>query len=108
MRIWFRRLFWHLVDILSMLALPPEKERALEFGNSLPDELNPLKTAIRLLKESARRFREWLWFLKAARCYFGYWLRNLASSICARSRLLLHISAAQQARWSDAKNGLVY
>ena len=96
MKVLIRRQLARLVDILSMLEHSPEKGCVWGLNRNLPTESSGLKTAIRLLKESAKSFRESFLFLQASRRCFARCLRNLANSIAQRNPFRGHIFAARQ------------
>ena len=92
----FKRMAWRLVDILSKLELPPEKGCVWGLNTNLPTESTQLKTAIRLIIQSAKCCRESFVFLRAGVCSAGYCLQNLANSFRNRLRLQACIFASRQ------------
>lgn len=94
MRAWLRR----LVDILSTLECHSEKGYVSGQNANFPLESTQLKTAIRLLKESAKSCRESWWFLQAGVRCFGRYLRSLANLLVQKLPFRGHISAVRQSQ----------
>ncbi len=90
------RFFRRLVDILASLELPPKKGCVRSCDSQYSIESSRLKTAIRLLKESAKCFRESFAFLRAGLQFFGCYLRIVAMKLGGRFRFLVCRVAGRQ------------